>query len=64
MEFTFRLDQETDKALGVTKGIGHPKVYWLPKSQVEEIDREKSDGNVYITLEIPEWLVKEKGFDQ
>ena len=61
MELTLKLVDETDLALGLTEGIGHKKVFWLPKSQIKEIDRELADGNIYITLEVPEWMAKEKG---
>jgi hypothetical protein len=51
--------RQTDKAVGVSDGTtdmeldGMPKLFWLPKSQIEIND----DG----TITMPEWLAMEKG---
>jgi len=53
IEIAVEVIAETDKALRVTDG---DVTAWVPKSQIEDDDREHS------TILIPEWLAVEKEF--
>lgn len=58
---TTRLKKETDKAIAIVdeRDVDGPeKLIWLPKSQIEY----EASGHIEgaITVEIPEWLAKEK----
>lgn len=56
-DITVRLVQQTERAILVTDSDDLEKAVWLPKSQVEFV--EKADGIVEVTL--PEWLAIERG---
>lgn len=55
-EYNLVLVHETDLALLVEWDNDR---FWLPKSQVEELDRNEN----WIVLEIPEWLAIERGLE-
>jgi len=53
VEITGQMKYETDKALLLFDG---KKEVWIPKSQIEGMEREKN----MIIITIPEWLAMEK----
>jgi len=53
IEITGQIKYETDKAILLFDG---KKEVWVPKSQIEDMEREKN----MITITIPEWLAIEK----
>ena len=56
VEFCGEIKHETDMAYLVNDGTND---VWIPKSQVEEMERVKPDADDYIFI-IPEWLAIEK----
>lgn len=63
MTFILYLHGETPSAWKVSERNVLPEAFWLPKSQCDELKRNPGlmgDPDL-IELEIPEWLMREKG---
>lgn len=57
-DITVRLHQETERAILVSDDGDNDKAVWLPKSQVEFVQKPGSD---VIEVTLPEWLATERG---
>lgn len=57
-DITVQLHQETQRAILVSDDGDLEKAVWLPKSQVEFVEKAGSD---VIEVTLPEWLATERG---
>jgi hypothetical protein len=49
---------ETPDAILVNDG---DQDFWLPKSQLGDLEEKTIKGELYVDVEIPNWLAEEKG---
>ena len=53
---------ETDKAVQVGEDeADRSKAVWLPKSQIEIVEKAVVNGILFHDLTLPEWLAQERG---
>lgn len=58
-ELTMHLHHETAKAYLLSEDGVEKSAQWLPKSQIEILD--KNDRNNIVQIKLPEWLAEKSG---
>lgn len=58
VDISLEMVRETDKAYLMSDGDNN---HWIPKSQMQDIEKATVDGKVSIAFTLPEWLAMEKG---
>ncbi len=58
-ELRARLLRETDAAIEVQK-LGGVLTWWIPRSQIGYMRKDKTDTGTNVVFTLPEWLVEKK----